>query len=45
MMRKMLFFIGGAERARTAGLIRARDALSQTELLPHEFDLIMLFLL
>lgn len=27
---------GGAERDRTADLIRARDALSQTELLPHK---------
>ena len=35
-LRKLLFLNGGAERARTADLIRARDALSQTELLPHE---------
>lgn len=38
-MAKSLFFIGGAERDRTAGLIRARDALSQLSYCPILFSL------
>ncbi len=33
--RKSLGFIGGAERDRTADLLNAIQALSQTELQPH----------